>query len=597
MSTPLFDSDAAGKIGDYIPSKDQTGFLSGLGYNIEEGLEHSPTADLGFDLEKEVDNLISPGDLLTESEWKKSQYFRQGIDANALKQSNGLISENVARLTANDFDDEANRQFHLQQMKSGLSSGSADFLGSLIGFTLDPINAATTVLAPELIGTQAAPLLARAAEVGDKSLLAAKIALSSTEGAAIATPQAVIDYATQINKGQPESSLVPLTSIGLGAGIGGVLRGTFGLRSIISKNSYDVAKQTAAGQIASGKAVDIEDIINKGAYDEQTSNENAAYNINSIRDDIQNRQENAQQELNQNLKNIDDQVQIEKQKAAASGRQEFSQIKPEDTGQEFLSKYKSISEKPAFQRTTEERLFLNNIPQTDEVQRAVLTFNKSPFSRSAEEVNFLKDFTNGKENQYIKERLQNQNQRINDIDEKLNSQESQPEGIEKSDLETEKKSLLESNIEANKRLNSIEGRPIRSKSIENLENKRDQIKSNIQDLDEQRRRLNIVNDLDNTAFPATDLEQIKSNSDHVKSYKGDSWFNESENTAFKSEIGSIDPNILEDLENARNLAEPYLNDLTENEQQVLNSFDEADNNFESFKESLNNLKKCLLEND
>jgi hypothetical protein len=239
--------------------------LEGFDAARDEALSHSPVHDVfAFSKTKLLDAL--PGKKLTEEQWKQSEYYREGLSFP------GGVSENVAKYKANLIDDERVRQNQLANMAPGFLSGTSRLVGSFIGTMIDPINIAAAVVVPEAVGARALGILGETA-MSTRGFTAAKTALGAVEGVGVMLPQALSEYHYETQLGEDPSGYTVLASLGLGAGLGGLVRGYFGWREPITAEAHEQAKKSAVSQMASGKSVHVDEIVQNGAYQARRAEE------------------------------------------------------------------------------------------------------------------------------------------------------------------------------------------------------------------------------------------------------------------------------------------------------------------------------------
>ena len=231
--------------------------LEGGELAVSEGLSSAPLVDLFRHGTELLTSAVAPGKFLSASDYKSSPYFRSDLNFP------GGVSENVARLRATEYDQNLGVQEELNNMPSGLTSDVTKFAGTTIGMALDPINLATGYGVSATIGTKSASLLANLAE---KPLLqrAASVAVGAVEGTAISTPQALSQYDAADQLGEHPTVASIFATMGLGAGLGGVIRGAIGVRQPVTVEADQMAKQVAVNQLATGKSVHVDEILQNG---------------------------------------------------------------------------------------------------------------------------------------------------------------------------------------------------------------------------------------------------------------------------------------------------------------------------------------------
>lgn len=260
----------------------ETGSLEGFRVSVAKAFTEGVVPNLLFDLEYGYDKYIQDSPFISEEELKTKDYYRKDLSFP------GGTKENVAKLVAEKHDARKERDFLLSTMKPGFLSGTSRFVGNILGFALEPGNAAAAILAPELIGTRAAPFLARAAESANLGARTARFATGAVEGAAAVTPQELINIPSSKLYQDEESSLDAFLNIGLGAGLGGTVHLAFGkYLDVADKRLHNQAKETATSQVFSDKKVNVDPIVKQSVYEKfKTIDENAEAGIGPSRDQI-----------------------------------------------------------------------------------------------------------------------------------------------------------------------------------------------------------------------------------------------------------------------------------------------------------------------
>lgn len=245
----------------------QTGYWRGLQVAAEEGFAGSISGLINTG-KAEFDQILNPGRILSEEDYKNSEYYRPDLKVD------GPISENVARIRAQARDDSVIRQQQLAAMPRGILSSGTKLAGNLIGFAMNPINIAATGAAAFWAGKASTTVMAALEESATAAQVAARTAIGAAEGAAIVTPDTLIRYQTEKVLGENPSGLAALVTVGVGAALGGAIHGTFGSIKPITPDSYMKAKETAVNQMKDGKSVNVAPILKDG-YRTQRMVENA----------------------------------------------------------------------------------------------------------------------------------------------------------------------------------------------------------------------------------------------------------------------------------------------------------------------------------
>lgn len=249
---------------DFAPP---SSYLEGFKAEAQSMFFNSPIADFINMGREEYYKHLEPGTLLSKEEWEKSQYFRKGIDFDAIKSSQNLISENVARIVSERHDKEVERQAVLNNMPSGFTSGLIKFLGGAFGFLLDPVNVGAGVLADSYIGIKSAAVLSELEEASFAQRTITKFGLGATVGGTVVAPQAFSQFAADSLFGEDPSQAATMATIAEGAALGGILHSIFGFKKPITEEANRLAKQTAVNQVLAGKSVRVEDIVEQGMYE------------------------------------------------------------------------------------------------------------------------------------------------------------------------------------------------------------------------------------------------------------------------------------------------------------------------------------------
>jgi hypothetical protein len=219
---------------------------------------------LGAFAKKEYLQQFDPGKTLTNEEWKESEYYRPGLDIK------GDISENVAKLEAQRHDQKQMYSSIISGVPSGaISSLSVNGIG-LIGMALNPEVYGGAKAAEFVMGKVTPTLLGMLEEsnLAGKAYKAARTGINVAHGAAVGgiafMPDVASRYVSDDALDQNPSGIEAITSIAMGAGLGGVLHGLFGDRLPITRDSFNTMRETAAGQVANGKSVHLDEIAQDG---------------------------------------------------------------------------------------------------------------------------------------------------------------------------------------------------------------------------------------------------------------------------------------------------------------------------------------------
>lgn len=554
----------------------QTGLGKGFSSAFADTFMHAPTLDLYQMGEKLYDEHFSPGKLLTQQEWKESPNFRSGLHYESLADSDGLISQNVAKLAATQFDNEEIRQERLANMKPGLVSGATRFVGGTLGFVLDPVNAATAVLAPEVLGERAPALLAHLTEELEIGARSTNFILGATEGALVTTPQATLSYLNRRELGQNPSAVSALATIGMGAGLGGVLRGLFGVKSIISKNSYRDAMQTAIGQLASGKSVNVDPII-KAGFEAARDNEGLV-----PRESVEKSKSAA---LN-DIQDIYTKLNAQQAKLSTLDEPSFISKSPEfDTGKKLILKLNKFSDDEQFQ---------SSLPNTPEINRLRPLLKQTPSDLSPSDAQFISDFSDGKEPEMLRVRTAQNQIDLRDIAEKL--KDATLDDDERSELEKQK-DTLKNELELGKnRLKAI------TSSKEEL---RQTAVKNIKRLNEEKEALGHVVkahqaalDLNNAGISKFTYEDLKNVSDEMASYRSTSAINFPEQEKFDEQFDGLSIDKMPDEKEIDRKLNEFKKDKSINSEfsGELENLEKSHSHLSTLRDGLKKVANCMLEN-
>ncbi|MEE9458271.1 MAG: hypothetical protein V3V84_00745 [Candidatus Bathyarchaeia archaeon] len=208
---------------------------------------------------------INPGKSLTTQEYENSQYKRPGVSF-----PNG-VSEARAKRSADRHDANLNYQNTMSGLSNGFLRASSKFIGGTAAFVLDPLNLGAMALAGASAGALSAPLVGIAAEYGALASRGAQFVKGAYEGAAFVAPQTAVDFTAGKIYGEHPSVLTAVSSLAINAALGGVLMGAFGGRIIDNTNQFHALK-TSVDQLEAGAKVDVSEIIQDGAYQQDVIN-------------------------------------------------------------------------------------------------------------------------------------------------------------------------------------------------------------------------------------------------------------------------------------------------------------------------------------
>ena len=204
-------------------------------------------------------------DVLSEEEYKQSQFYRQGVEV-----PKGGIKVGIAKVIAENYDKRQLRNQTLDRARQTIGTGAARFGASLVGSIFDPVNVALGVAAPMMIGANATARAASARAVSGITtkygVSAGRVAAGVGEGAlgAVAFEPLAL-YSSTIAQ-DPEYGLFDtFVNITAGAAFGGILTGVGGKFSDkIRTARIDTQRQAIRSSIAQtmeGRTVDVDEPI------------------------------------------------------------------------------------------------------------------------------------------------------------------------------------------------------------------------------------------------------------------------------------------------------------------------------------------------
>lgn len=376
-----------------------------------------------------------------------------GVSAEALRSLLTTTTTNLVTTTAFDYDKafapdrikslvDSRKQVLaelndvVQRMPSGLPTRLKKFGGDTVGFVTDPLNAATSVAAPELIGTKSVPLLNALAE---RSALASRVVKGTVEGAAIMTPSAVSSLTVPHPFNDDYDALDAIQTIGFGAvfggGIGGAIHFGSRLRELLGKSvdaevpkpvqpitdaANKQAMEAAIGQLASGKRVDVEAIIKQGFNDQRPilkDPENIAM-LDKSRNEVA-------RKLIDNENDIDA---AKKDLEIPEGRDAKELISKESPRVfDLASRLVDIGAKDEKARLPIERAFLEHPDIDEDVQNASQLLETPPTLMGNDEIDTLNNLRRRPEADIVNERLQSSEQELASLSEKPLKERSEKE--------------------------------------------------------------------------------------------------------------------------------------------------------------------------
>ena len=262
--------------------------FEGLELSAQHEFESIANAAQNYYLKKKIET-ERPGQMLSEDEWKKSPYYRPGMEVK------GPIGENVAKFEADYWDNNRIYQAQLNAMPDGFLSAASRFVGGNIGALLNPIMAVTGTALGAIAGKGANVLLQ---DIASRTVSAA--AKGAIKGAAVnlgfVAPATLADYMVQDELNQNPSGLAAMASLGLSVGLGGLIGGVAAplsqtarfeaiqekvaketntsiealkskidqTREVVTRRSFLQAKDTAIAQFENDKDINVEPILQNG---------------------------------------------------------------------------------------------------------------------------------------------------------------------------------------------------------------------------------------------------------------------------------------------------------------------------------------------
>lgn len=560
-----------------------TSQIGGLALSAQEGFASAPVADLATHLKSFLTQEFSPGKMLSADAYKTSPYFREGLNFPS------GVSENVARLRANEYDQNVSVNSVLDNMPAGLVSGTTKFVGSTIGMALDPVNLATGYGVEATIGTKSASLLSTLAA---KPALqrAATVGVGAAEGAAITTPQALSQYDAADQLGEDPSVASIFATMGMGAGLGGLIKGLVGVREPITLEADQMAKQVAVNQMATGKSVHVDEILQNG-YNEAR---NAEPTINP--DDLLKNENdlNAQlstttQSIADEQKNLDDL--LFKQKA-----QETVTPPTANSSPNLYSRILSVFQKAPATRDASDISFLNTLPKTEEVNNLVQAVQKPLHLQDASDRNLMGAFQQDQESDLIKSRLAKQDSEIAQLNDTLASTSKKNTKAIK-DLNDQVKDLQIRRSAGQSRLEELQNLNDEPSAISKSRKRVNDLHVQKANLENEILKNRTMMAMTKDAMPALESSQIKNSSDYMRSYKSDSSYSEAKEQQLTDELKGIpdDPykDIKDEEEQVKSLEKKDM--LDEEDKENLETVRKYDSQMTIFSKALKNTINCMKE--
>lgn len=553
--------------------------LKGLGVSIGDAVQSGPT----FYLLTKAITALAPGKFLSAEDYKNSSYFRSDLSF-----PNG-VSENVARLRSQEDDAKNISQQQLANMPSGALSGLSRFTGTLIGAALDPVNIGTGLGAEFTIGKSAPALLAAISDAAPIARGAARVGIGATEGAAISTPMALSQYGTESDLQEDPTTLSLIANIGLGAGLGGLVRGAFGFKSPITVESDRVAKQTAVNQLASGKSVNVDPIVQDGYFQARNSEpEVSLEDMQATRDQLAGNLEQTNKSIAGEQTNLDSAIYKEQASRFLSPKE------ASPTGSDVVNTITSILNKPAILRDASDLAYLNNLPKTDEFNNLMTALRKPGFLQDFDDRATISAFQDNQEGDLLQSRLKQHNTDLEQLQSTIDSTPKNHTRILKnlSEQAENLKAKIETGSQRLETLNNLdkEPAPIREsrQRLNDLMTQKSDLEKAIYDHD-------AATQMTRDSVQPVEASQVKALSEHMQDYRSDSTYNEAEQTGLTNEMKGTPDEPQTDFEReeaqVKRLEDQGL--LDEEDKNVLSEMKESERKSSIFEKAVKNAANCL----
>lgn len=235
---------------DYAP----VGTLDVLGATLEETLYYNPLTAVDRFFEQTT-GAGRRGKMLSQDEWRGSEYFRDGIEVG--KEG---IREGLAKLLAERKDERDAFKLTLSRSPGGIALGASQFGVAFAGSMLDPLNIASAFIpgvGQARLGVQAAKLYGKN---GGRFLVGA---MDGAIGATAVEP--LIIGQAYLEQDHDYGLMDSFLNVTIGSAMGGGLHLGFGkISDMISKASQearDTAAATAVAQAANDQNVNVSAIL------------------------------------------------------------------------------------------------------------------------------------------------------------------------------------------------------------------------------------------------------------------------------------------------------------------------------------------------
>lgn len=588
-----------------------TGLLTGSALNAFQGMVGGLT-DLRLRSQTFLTNELDPGNHLTNDEWKTSPWFRDG-----LKIPDTGINENVAKVKADQFDNNQFIQANLDNMPQGVISEGAKDVSSIAGLALNPISLIPGVFASKLlVRFGAAPLLAKLDDLDiatneSKNLLkAAKLSVrfgtGVGEGAAFAAPQVSTNIDTAEQFGQNVDMLQQLANVGKAAIFGGAIRGVVGVKLPISREAHTEALETAINQLGNGKQVNVEPIL-KAGYEEARNadpilnEEERANKTNQLNDQVNEQQTNVKNEQDR-LEGVGKDIpQIPEREGLIDtlsqiNNDKLSSIKHSNLiAPEIINNAVKVLRTDPLMRTQQDQSFLMAVPKTDEMQNGITTLFKSPKLRTTEENNLINDLYDNQESKMLRERVNENKSQLDDINNAIDQ--TDPTKLEQIGKLNAKKLPLELKIKDDtERLENVRTINKIPKNVIRQRLRLAKEQASLNDLNNMKFENDVFNRLSKSSIDPLQQTELDAASTKMRSPEGNTTFNQDEVNSFANELKGIDEGVEEDFEPIQREIESLRakGELNPEELDLLDQIDKSGSQLSDLREMLGNYINCVL---
>ena len=553
---------------------------------------------------EEIAKRNNPNGHLSQDEWKKSEFAREGLSVPATG-----INTGVARFRANFFDKQKEQEARLAAMPAGWESSIVRGGGNLIGFALNPLTlAAGAVAEPLIFGKGAAWALGRIENLAiGKSVGAsiakgaARVAVNSVggalEGVAVGLPSTGDDLVTQDLLGEHVQGMQALATLGVFAGLGGLVRGGLELGFLRAaarrRSKFGITPDqnrsvigTAVGQLSSDKQLELEPQL-KAAYNHtrmtepEVSPEVRAKTTERV-DQSFKEEEGRFNKSQDSLKRAETTFKAERPELSVA------EVPLGATG--ILAKAADILTKEPLARTADENAFMENVPQTADMQKGMGILNKGLENVTPEDAKFLEGLTPAKEESALNSSIK---KTTRDIERQPIEKLTPEERVER--VESEKQLEVDKARVADLKERAEKGSPLL---------KRSQTTHAKRALSFVRaRHAKVANDLmdkmNRESVKDVTPEEVRNTADKMNSERGDITYNQRELDSLSEQEAAIKEKGEEPERNFDKEREEVLNldkdgELDAQDKKILESIKENKKVISRLPKILRNYGKCLL---